>query len=187
MRGRVVGARRYPAGMSLSWSTLASPVGELTVVATASGVCRVDFAGPDRALGEFDDAALSRDAGVATEAARQLGEYFARQRREFDLPIEWEPLAGLRLHVLRTLHEMVPFGETVTYQKLAELSGRPEASRAVGTIMGSNPVPLLVPCHRVLASGGGLGGFGPGLEAKRRLLVLESVLEPSLLELDLLP
>ncbi|MCI2420193.1 methylated-DNA--[protein]-cysteine S-methyltransferase [Saccharopolyspora sp. K220] len=173
--------------MSLSWSAVASPVGELTVVAAESGVRQVAFAGPDAVLGEFDGAELSRDTGIAVDAARQLDEYFARRRREFDVPIEWSPLEGLRLHVLRTLYELVPFGETVSYKRLAELSGRPEASRAVGTIMGSNPVPLLVPCHRVLASGGGLGGFGPGLEAKRRLLVLEGVLEPSLLELDLLP
>ncbi|SDZ23573.1 methylated-DNA-[protein]-cysteine S-methyltransferase [Saccharopolyspora shandongensis] len=172
--------------MSLTWSALDSPVGELTVVAAAGEVCRVAFAAPDRALGEFDGVEPSRDTGVAAEAARQLGEYFSRGRREFDVPIAWAPMEGLRLHVLRTLHELVPFGETVSYKRLAELSGRPEASRAVGTIMGSNPVPLLVPCHRVLASGGGLGGFGPGLEAKRRLLVLEGVLEPSLLELDLL-
>ncbi|MER6988247.1 methylated-DNA--[protein]-cysteine S-methyltransferase [Saccharopolyspora hirsuta] len=171
--------------MSLSWSVVASPVGELTVVAGASGVRQVAFAGPDAVLGAYEEE-LSRDTGMAVEAARQLDEYFARDRREFDVPIEWEPLEGLRLHVLRTLFELVPFGETVSYKRLAELSGRPEASRAVGTIMGSNPAPVIVPCHRVLASGGGLGGFGPGLEAKRRLLVLEGSLEPSLLELDLL-
>ncbi|RKT86602.1 methylated-DNA-[protein]-cysteine S-methyltransferase [Saccharopolyspora antimicrobica] len=171
--------------MSLSWSVLASPVGPLTVVAGVSGVRQIAFAGPEEVLGEYE-AELVRDTGLAAETARQLDEYFARRRREFDVPIEWEPMQGLRLHVLRTLFELVPFGEAVSYKRLAELSGRPEASRAVGTIMGSNPIPLIVPCHRVLASGGGLGGFGPGLEAKRKLLVLEGIIEPSLLELDLL-
>lgn len=171
--------------MSLSWSAVSSPIGELTVVAGETGVRQVAFADPEAVLGAHD-AELDRGTGVAAEAARQLDEYFAGRRREFDVPIEWELLDGLRRHVLRTLHDLVPFGETVSYKRLAELSGRPEASRAVGTIMGSNPVPVLVPCHRVLASGGGLGGFGPGLEAKRRLLVLEGALEPSLLELDLL-
>ncbi|MFD0921518.1 methylated-DNA--[protein]-cysteine S-methyltransferase [Saccharopolyspora rosea] len=168
----------------LSWSTVASPVGELTVLATGTGVRRVVFGGPRAVLDEFPGA--RPETGPAAEAARQLREYFAQRRREFDVPVDWTGLEGLRLHVLRTLRELVPFGETVSYRRLAELSGRPEAARAVGAIMGGNPVPLLVPCHRVLASGGGLGGFGPGLAAKRRLLVLEGSLEPTLLELDLL-
>ncbi|RRO18189.1 methylated-DNA--[protein]-cysteine S-methyltransferase [Saccharopolyspora rhizosphaerae] len=165
-----------------TWSTVRGPVGEITVVASGIGVRQVAFAGTAVAPAEHPDA---QPGGLAGEATRQLGEYFSGRRREFQLPIDWTGLDGLRAHVLRTLQDLVPFGETVSYKRLAELSGRPEASRAVGTIMGSNPVPLLVPCHRVLASGGGLGGFGPGLEAKRRLLVLEGVLEPSLLELDL--
>ncbi|SFT06552.1 methylated-DNA--[protein]-cysteine S-methyltransferase [Saccharopolyspora flava] len=169
--------------MELTWSTVSGPVGEITAVASGTGVRHVAFAGPDVALAEFPGAG---PGGLAEEATGQLGEYFSGRRKEFRLPIDWTGLDGLRAHVLRTLLEQVPFGETVSYKGLAELSGRPEASRAVGTIMGSNPVPLIVPCHRVLASGGGLGGFGPGLEAKRKLLVLEGILEPSLLELDLM-
>ncbi|TDC88057.1 methylated-DNA--[protein]-cysteine S-methyltransferase [Saccharopolyspora aridisoli] len=168
--------------MELTWSTVAGPVGDITVVASETGVRHVAFAGPEIALAEFPSA---EPGGLACQATGQLGEYFSGDRREFQLGIDWTELDGLRAHVLRTLHELVPFGETVSYKRLAELSGRPEASRAVGSIMGTNPVPLVVPCHRVLASGGGLGGFGPGLEAKRKLLVLEGVLEPSLLELDL--
>lgn len=168
--------------MELRWSTVSGPVGDITVVVSEAGVRHVAFAGADVALADFPSA---EPGGLAEEATRQLGEYFSGRRKEFQLAIDWTGLDGLRAHVLRTLHELVPFGETVSYKGLAELSGRPEASRAVGTIMGSNPVPLIVPCHRVLASGGGLGGFGPGLEAKRKLLVLEGVLEPSLLELDL--
>jgi len=162
---------------------VSGPVGEITVVAGPSGVRAVAFEAPSEVLPEHPGA---RPGGLAATAADQLGEYFARRRTEFDLPIDWGQLDGLREHVLRTLAELVPFGRTVSYKELAELSGRPEATRAVGSIMGSNPVPLIVPCHRVLASGGGLGGFGPGLPAKRKLLVLEGVLEPSLLELDLL-
>ncbi|MEV4729007.1 methylated-DNA--[protein]-cysteine S-methyltransferase [Saccharopolyspora sp. NPDC049426] len=157
--------------MELTWSTVAGPVGDITVVASGTGVRRVAFAGPDLALAEFPSA---EPGGLADEATGQLGEYFSGERREFRLAIDWTELDGLRAHVLRTLQELVPFGETVSYKRLAELSGRPAASRAVGSIMGSNPVPLIVPCHRVLASGGGLGGFGPGLEAKRKLLVLVS-------------
>lgn len=171
----------------LSWDSLTSPVGELTVVANDVGLLRVAFASPQDVLPEFSDHPLREKAGMARSAAVELGEYFAGHRRRFDIPVEWPPTGGLRSHVLRTLHEKVPFGETVSYRELAEMSGRPDAARAVGSTMGSNPIPLVVPCHRVLASGGGLGGFGPGLPAKRRLLVLEGVLEPTLLDLDVLP
>ncbi|MFC7343752.1 methylated-DNA--[protein]-cysteine S-methyltransferase [Saccharopolyspora griseoalba] len=169
--------------MELTWSSVSGPVGEITVVAGPRGVRAVAFDGPGEVLPEHPGA---EPGGLAAEAAGQLGEYFARERTEFDLPVDWDQLDGLRAHVLRTLVDLVPYGRTVSYKELAELAGRPEATRAVGSIMGSNPVPLIVPCHRVLASGGGLGGFGPGVPAKRRLLVLEGVLEPSLLELDLL-
>lgn len=169
--------------MELTWSAASGPVGEITVVAGPAGVRRVAFDGPDGVLGEYPAVVAG---GAAAEAAGQIEDYFARRRAEFEVPVDWAQLDGLRAHVLRTLAELVPFGETVSYKRLAELSGRPEATRAVGSIMGSNPVPLIVPCHRVLASGGGLGGFGAGLEAKRKLLVLEGILEPSLLELDLL-
>lgn len=169
--------------MELTWSAVSGPVGEITVLAGPAGVRRVEFGGPDRVLAEHPEAV---PGGSAAAAAGQLGEYFARRRTEFDLRIDWAMLDGLREHVLRTLAELVPYGRTVSYQELAAMSGRPEAARAVGSIMGSNPVPLIVPCHRVLASGGGLGGFGPGLPAKRKLLVLEGIIEPSLLELDVL-
>ncbi|GAA2802695.1 methylated-DNA--[protein]-cysteine S-methyltransferase [Saccharopolyspora taberi] len=173
--------------MVLSWAVLPSPVGDLTVVAGDSGLRQVAFSGPERVLPGYDGVELREDGGPAAAVSAQLADYFAGRRRDFDLPIDWDTVQGLRLHVLRTLHEQVGFGETVSYRGLAERSGRPEAARAVGTIMGSNPVPIVVPCHRVLASGGGLGGFGPGLEAKRRLLVLEGSLEATLLELDMLP
>lgn len=161
-------------------------MGELTVVANATGVLRVVFSAPEPVLGDFSGWVLHESTGVAQEARSQLGEYFGGQRRRFDVPIDWSFAEGFRAGVLRTLFDRVGFGETVSYQGLAELSGRPSAARSVGTIMGSNPVPIIVPCHRVLASGGGMGGFGPGLEAKRRLLVLEGVLGPSLLD-DFLP
>jgi methylated-DNA-[protein]-cysteine S-methyltransferase len=167
---------------SLSWTAVSSVVGPLTIVATGQGLLRLSFGAPGPVLAEFAGAAQHPDAGVAAEVGAQVIEYFDGHRRHFDVPIDWSTVQGFRLHVLRTLYEQVPFGRTVSYRELAELSGRPTAARTVGAIMGSNPVPLVVPCHRVVASGGGMGGFGPGIEAKRRLLVLEGVLSPTLLD-----
>jgi methylated-DNA-[protein]-cysteine S-methyltransferase len=168
-------------GDELSWTVLTAPVGELTVVASRGGLLRVAFGSPEPLFEEFPAVIPNRDAGVAAEVGAQLTEYFEGARRRFDVPIDWSFAQGFRQHVLRTLYERVPFGSTVSYRELAEMSGRPTSARVVGTIMGSNPVPLVVPCHRVLATGG-MGGYGPGLEAKRRLLVLEGVLEPTLLD-----
>ncbi|QUH01611.1 methylated-DNA--[protein]-cysteine S-methyltransferase [Saccharopolyspora erythraea] len=170
----------------LSWTAVRGPVGEVTAVAGEAGLVQVCFGGPEQVLPRYAEAVLVESGEPALRAGAQLEEYFAGRRREFDLPVDWSNVEGLRLQVLRTLHEQVPFGRTLSYRELARLAGRPEAARAVGTIMGSNPVPIVVPCHRVVASGGGLGGFGPGLEAKRRLLVLEGALDATLLELDML-
>ena len=105
----------------------------------------------------------------------QLDEYFEGSRTDFDLPLDWRLSSGFRLGVLREL-VAVGYGETVSYQELARRSGRPKASRAVGSAMAANPIPVIVPCHRVLRTGGALGGYAGGLEAKRRLLTLEGVL-----------
>ena len=117
---------------------------------------------------------------VADRAARQLTEYLSGDRKEFDLPLDWNGTESLRRHVLQVLYETVGYGETVSYQELAARSGHPTAARVVGQIMGSNPIPVIVPCHRVTASGGELGGFGGGLETKRWLLELEGSLPPRL-------
>ena len=108
---------------------------------------------------------------VLREAARQLGEYFRGERRDFQLPLD---LKGTRfqLEVWRALLQ-VPYAETRSYADLAREIGSPNAARAVGSANGANPVAIVVPCHRVIASGGGLGGYSAGLEVKRRLLALE--------------
>jgi methylated-DNA-[protein]-cysteine S-methyltransferase len=106
---------------------------------------------------------------------RQLDEYFDGSRTAFDVPLDWRLSSGFRREVLHEL-TAVGYGETVSYQELARRSGRPQASRAVGSAMATNPIPVVVPCHRVLRTGGGLGGYAGGLEAKRRLLTLEGVL-----------
>ena len=111
------------------------------------------------------------------EARRQLDDYFAHRRTPFDLPVDWSLSAGFRRSVLQVLVD-VPYGQVVTYRDLAERTGRPAASRAVGGAMASNPVLIIVPCHRVLQTGGGLGGYSGagGLDTKRTLLVLEGAL-----------
>ena len=133
-----------------------------------------------------------RTAGASTEpdemvqrALGQLREYFAGQRRHFDLPLDLPPLEPVAQRVLTTLSETVPYGTTITYAELAERSGTGVPARAIGSIMGANPVPIVIPCHRVVA-GDGLGGYsggepGRGVETKRWLLENEGALPPTLL------
>jgi len=105
-------------------------------------------------------------------AAREIGEYFAGRRRTFSTPVDLTGQPPFRRRVLEALRA-VPFGETVSYGELARRAGNPRAARAVGQAVGANPVPVVVPCHRVLAAGGAIGGFGLGLPAKRTLLAIE--------------
>jgi methylated-DNA-[protein]-cysteine S-methyltransferase len=108
------------------------------------------------------------------DARRQLDDYFAHKRTSFDLPIDWSMSSGFRREVLRALAK-VPYGQVVSYLTLAERVGNPKASRAVGSAMATNPIGIIVPCHRVLQTGGGLGGYSgrDGLVTKRYLLDLE--------------
>lgn len=151
----------------LRWWRQATPVGEMTVVAGETGVCRIHLNGSDPPEGDFE-----RDDRVAAE----LDEYFAGRRRRFTVPIDLGGVkADFKRRVLETLHRDVPYGETVSYGELAVMAGRPGAARAVGSAMATNPVPVVVPCHRVLAAGGRIGGYGGGLGMKRTLLALEGV------------
>ena len=157
------------------WWCQPTPIGELGVVVGATGVQRISLPGY-----EFEpppDAVEARDDGLA----RQLDEYFDRSRRSLDADVDLSAITGpfLRI-VLETLRREVPWGETVTYGELAGLAGRPRAARAVGTAMASNPVPLIIPCHRVLAANG-LGGYGGAdgrPDLKRALLAVEGVHVP---------
>jgi methylated-DNA-[protein]-cysteine S-methyltransferase len=159
----------------LASTTLDSPVGTLTLVASADGLRAVlwEDEDPDReildGLGELgDESADAHATAVLDEAARQLGEYFAGERREFDLPLDPHgtdfQLAAWR--VLRT----IPYGETITYGEQARRMGDVRKSRAVGAANGRNPISIIVPCHRVIGSDGSLTGFAAGIEAKAWLL-----------------
>jgi methylated-DNA-[protein]-cysteine S-methyltransferase len=111
----------------------------------------------------------------------QLREYFAGSRQQFDVMVDWRLMSDAQRRVLGTLYKTVPYGKVVTYGELASRSGTGIPPRGIGSIMGSNPIPIVVPCHRVVA-GDGLGGFsgGTGVESKRRLLTLEGYLPPTL-------
>jgi methylated-DNA-[protein]-cysteine S-methyltransferase len=151
-----------------------SPVGELHVAATEGGLCRISY----RADGWEDE--LARRFGVRVLRAplddirRELDEYFAGRRREFDLPLD---LRVAPFHE-QVLHELarVPYGSTETYGALAVKAGRPGAARAVGTVMNRNPIPIVLPCHRIVGATGALTGYAGGLDVKRHLLQLEGVI-----------
>jgi methylated-DNA-[protein]-cysteine S-methyltransferase len=160
--------------------TMETPIGTLTIESNDKAVTLItlptETGEPFPAASGRGPAPKSQDGPVPEPlalAASQLEEYFSGRRRQFDLPLE---LAGtdFQRRVWLALAE-IPFGETVSYAELAMTVGRPQAYRAVGQANGANPIPIVLPCHRVLASGGGLGGYGGGLPMKRRLLELEGV------------
>jgi methylated-DNA-[protein]-cysteine S-methyltransferase len=110
---------------------------------------------------------------AVSKAVKQLEEYFAGERTEFDLPLDLEGTT-FQKEVWSTLAE-IPYGKTISYAELASMVGRPTAFRAVGQANGANPIPIILPCHRVLASGGHIGGYGGGLAMKRQLLAIEGI------------
>ena len=179
-----LGRRASEAGLAdVAYGSMDSPVGELLVAVTDRGLVRVAFSSEvtDAVLAELATRVSPRVLRVprrTDEVRRELDEYFAGTRRRFDLAVDWSLVRGFAQGVLRATAG-VPFGATTTYREMAEAAGSPRASRAAGNALGSNPIPIVVPCHRVLHSGGGLGGYAGGLERKRALLQLEGVLPRS--------
>ncbi len=149
--------------------TVATPIGDLTVVASARGIRAVLWGGDGGAGGGDSEPAASEHLG---NAVSQLEEYFRGGRRDFDLPLDVQGTEFQRL-VWGEL-ERIPFGQTRSYGEIAEAIGRPPAARAVGAATGRNPAPILVPCHRVVGANGALTGFAGGMEAKRALLTHEA-------------
>ncbi|HKE76380.1 MAG TPA: methylated-DNA--[protein]-cysteine S-methyltransferase [Acidimicrobiales bacterium] len=164
--------------VDVAWVVEDSPVGPLLLAATPRGLVKVGFGEEEGALDELAAVVSPRVVhlpGRLDDARRQLDEYFAGTRRRFDLPLDRSLSHGYRRTVLEALSE-VPYGHTVSYKDLAERTGNPKASRAVGTAMATNPIPIVVPCHRVLRTGGALGGYGGGVATKVWLLRLEGAL-----------
>lgn len=162
----------------LRWWTQDTPYGEVTVVVSDEGVRAIGL--PGGGLEEvLDEAIHERDESVANA----LVAWFAGTRHDLALPVDLDGAGvnGFRRTVLETLTREVGWGETVSYGELAAMAGRPRAARAVGTAMATNPVPFVIPCHRVIAAGGRIGGYGGawsdggGTELKRRLLAREGV------------
>lgn len=162
---------------ALSWTTIPSPLGQLLLVSSGTGLLRVGF--EDEGVTEVL-ASLEEETGMGTleaphrlaDAAGQISDYFAGTRTAFELPLDRRLSAGFRAEVQTGLGE-IPYGTTWTYKELALRLKRPGAVRAVGTACATNPLPIVLPCHRVLRSDGGLGGYRGGLEAKRWLLTME--------------
>lgn len=164
---------------SVSWAAMPSRIGTIRVAATPRGICKIALGretAPDffqwleRRIGPAPRRPERGD--LATLALDQIAEYLKGQRQTFDLPLDlrgtdfqrqvWSAVAA------------VPYGQTRTYAEIAQAIGRPQAARAVGAANGANPLPLVVPCHRVIGSDGSLTGYGGGLDVKRRLLAMES-------------
>ena len=178
---RAVAEAAEDAGLlDVAYARYEAPVGELLLAATPRGLVRVSFDVEDpettlaRLASDLSPRILERPARL-DEARRELDEYFAGRRRKFDLDLDWRLAGGFRRRVLRATAR-IPFGATATYGNVAAAAGSPRAHRAAGTALGANPLPIVVPCHRVLRAGGRLGGYGGGLEMKETLLRLEGAL-----------
>lgn len=189
--GRTVGGMEIEAGptgggraVPVEWTVMESAIGPLFVAATGRGLVRVEFHADTarreqmlaRLSGQLGAEPVERSSGLLAGAIRRLDRYFAGEPGDVGLPLDWSLTAGFNRQVLRELATTVPYGTVVGYGELARRVGQPGAAQAVGAAMGSNPLPVVVPCHRVVESDGGLGGFGGGLETKRQLLALEGVL-----------
>ena len=163
--------------VDVSFDVADTQIGPLLLAVTERGLCRISFdPEPDR-----ETETLARTFGVRVLRApreldsvrRELDEYFEGRRRDFDLPLDLRGREGFSRDILERLAR-VPYGEVTTYKSLAVEAGNPRAARAVGTIMNRNPIPIVLPCHRVVGSNGSLVGYGGGLERKRLLLDLEA-------------
>jgi methylated-DNA-[protein]-cysteine S-methyltransferase len=164
--------------LDVAYRTLDSPVGALLLAATERGLVRVAFAAEDHDAVLASIAArisprILRAPGRLDDAARQLGEYFEGRRHAFDLPLDLSLSTGFRRTVLAQLRE-IGYGHTASYAAVAVAAGSPRAVRAVGSACATNPLPVVVPCHRVVRSDGTIGQYLGGTDAKRALLRLES-------------
>jgi methylated-DNA-[protein]-cysteine S-methyltransferase len=149
---------------------LDTPIGELLLAGDDGALCLVGF--PEGSMRRDPEADWIYNEKPFAVARQQLTEYFAGERREFDLPLKLNG-TEFQMSVLRALQQ-IPYGETTSYADIAERIGRPKAVRAVGAANGRNPIPIIVPCHRVIGSHGDLTGFGGGLDTKEALLRLEA-------------
>lgn len=176
-------ARAASEGLAdIGYAPVDSPFGTLTAAVTDDGLVRMAF--PEEPLDEVLDRLAAKLSPRIVEAPkrfeqvrRELDEYFAGSRRDFDVPLDRTLMSTFARKVLAAT-AAIPYGSVSTYTEMAAAAGSPRGSRAAGNALGSNPIPLIVPCHRVLRTGGNLGGYGGGLDRKRWLLELEGALTP---------
>jgi methylated-DNA-[protein]-cysteine S-methyltransferase len=166
--------------LDVAVAELDSPIGSLLLARTPVGLVRISFPGEHREdvfewLARRVSPRLLESQAELDDERRQLDEYFAGRRHDFDLELDWSTVSGFGRRVLDAC-AAIPYGVTDTYSGLAAHIGSPRAARAVGNALGANPIPVVVPCHRVLHVGGGLGGYGGGLPTKEHLLRLEGAL-----------
>jgi methylated-DNA-[protein]-cysteine S-methyltransferase len=165
--------------LEASYDIVDSAIGPLLVAASDRGVLRISFdAEPEahlEAIGRLVGPRVLRAAAAVDPVRRELDEYFAGKRRAFDLPLD---LRGQPEFCVRVLGELarVPFGATATYGELARRVGSPKGARAIGLVMNRNPIPIVLPCHRIVGANGSLTGYAGGLHVKEQLLRLEGVL-----------
>ncbi len=164
--------------LDVAYATVDSPVGKLLLATTGRGLVRlayVDFEDEAKVLEELGRILSPRVLAAPRkldEPRRELDEYFDGTRRRFELPLDWRLTHGFARRVLRATAR-IPYGSVSSYKQVAAAAGSPRGSRAAGNALGANPLPIVVPCHRVLHSGGGLGGYTGGVERKRLLLGVE--------------
>lgn len=179
LRTRLASAAERDGVLDVAYRTIDSPVGTLLLAATNQGLVRIAYESENHAgvLQTLADRISPRVLAAADRmdlAARELDEYFAGRRRTFDLPLDWRLATGFRRAVLGALATDVGYGHTASYASLASLAGNPKAVRAAATACATNPLPVVVPCHRVVRSDGSLGGYLGGVAAKQTLLSLEA-------------
>jgi methylated-DNA-[protein]-cysteine S-methyltransferase len=166
--------------LDVAYATLDSPVGKLLLAVTPRGLVRVAYIDADQHETVLSQLAMRVSPRILESPRkldaprRELDEYFASKRQRFELPIDWRLTRGFGRRVLQATAR-IPFGSVSSYKLVATEAGSPRASRAAGNALGTNPLPIVVPCHRVLHSGGGLGGYTGGLERKLALLSVEGV------------
>jgi methylated-DNA-[protein]-cysteine S-methyltransferase len=165
--------------LDAAFDVVDSPVGPLLVAASDKGILRISFdADADRSLAQLAGLAGRRILRVprAIDAVRrELDEYFEQRRRSFDITVDLRGTSPFTGEVLREL-TLVPYGQTATYGDLAARVGRPRAARAIGMVMNHNPIPIVLPCHRIVGANGSLTGYGGGLDRKELLLRLEGAI-----------
>ena len=161
----------------INWDTIDTPIGPLYLAVTDDGLNRVGFNQPqDSFISQLDPMARTeRNPRAITDVADQLVDYFAGRRKVFDLRVDWRGVGDFQRRVLLASLD-IPLGHTLTYQQVAQAIGKPKSSRAVGQALARNPIPVVIPCHRVLGSDGSLHGYAGGLERKEILLKLEGAM-----------